>query len=391
MHRMSPSAVFGSLLLAVLLVASASPAAATPPPFQAVGLFGDLAVIDPTSLLSTATFVQSDFGFSSAVFITGLARDPVHGTLYIVGTDFTSSFLARVDFATGAATSVGMIAGEVVVDIAMDGTGTLYGLTDNFSSTTPHSLFRIDPGTAAPTLVKVLDAHGGSSDDAQFGALAWNPADGSLYYADLNGDSPRRHFFVDKLAPGTFAQSPFSTATFGISPNAMAFAGGRLYVTTSGIFYSLDATSPEGDPSFEGFSEYPSADGEFVFAASGMVPAALGCVPSATAACLANRFKVEVAYDATPANGAGPGQVVLESGASVKFTFFDPGNIELILKVLDACVPPFNKWWVYAGGLTDVGVSIKVTDTMTGSVKNYSSTKGTLFQTFADTAAFVCP
>ncbi len=234
----------------------------------------------------------------------------------------------------------------------------------------------------------MLDAHGGSSDEAQFGALAWNPADGNLYYADVNGS---RHFFVDKLAPGTFAQSAFAASNVGFAPNAMAFVNGRLYLTSSGTFFSLDATSPEAIPSFEGFSEYPSADGVFAYSASGLIPAALGCVPTASAACLANRFKVEVAYDATPANGAGPAQVVLESGASVKFTFFDPTNIEMILKVLDACVPPFNKWWVYAGGLTDVGVSIKVTDTMTGSVKNYSSTKGTLFQAFADTAAFACP
>jgi hypothetical protein len=83
--------------------------------------------------------------------------------------------------------------------------------------------------------------------------------------------------------------------------------------------------------------------------------------------------------------------VVLESTQSVKFTFFDPGNIELILKVLDACVPPFNKWWVFGGGLTDVGVTITVTDSSTRAVKTYTSAKGKLFQTFADTSAFGCP
>jgi hypothetical protein len=32
-----------------------------------------------------------------------------------------------------------------------------------------------------------------------------------------------------------------------------------------------------------------------------------------------------------------------------------------------------------------------VTDTFNGKVKTYSSTKNTLFQTFFDTNAFVCP
>ena len=45
-----------------------------------------------------------------------------------------------------------------------------------------------------------------------------------------------------------------------------------------------------------------------------------------------------------------------------------------------------------SGGLTDVGVSIKITDTGTGVAKTYTSAKGHLFQPFAEnTAAFACP
>lgn len=59
--------------------------------------------------------------------------------------------------------------------------------------------------------------------------------------------------------------------------------------------------------------------------------------------------------------------------------------------MLDACSPPFNKWWVFGGGLTNVGVLVTVTDTKTGAQKTYSNQKGTLFKSFADTAAFTCP
>ncbi len=123
----------------------------------------------------------------------------------------------------------------------------------------------------------------------------------------------------------------------------------------------------------------------------GLLPVEPACAPSATTACLYNRFKVTVDYDATPASGKGPATVLLESQQSVKFSFFDPGNIELILKILNACVAPYNKWWVSAGGFTNVGVAITVTDTQTGKVKTYSSAKNQLFQTFFDTAAFDCP
>jgi hypothetical protein len=387
---------FPTLLSAATPMSPSAPrqARATPafPTFQAVGIFGDLAVLDPNNLLSAATFLQPDSGdFGLAFFITGLALDPVSGKVYVAGNDvFSDSYLGQVNFKTGEVTSVGTIAGEIVVDIAFDGAGQLYGLTDNGNGTTPHALLRINKTTGAATVAKVLAAHGGTADSFQFGAIAWNPADSSLYYADKNNDSPVRQLFIDRLTPGTFAQTTALT-TSSSTPYAMAFTQGRLWLATSGAFYSANAANFALGLKNEGFSLFPTADGEFSFVAEGLFPAVLPCIPSTTAACLFNRFKVEVTYDATPNNGSGPGSVVLESDGSVKFTFFDPSNIELIVKVLNACQPPFNKWWTFGGGLTNVGVTIKITDTSNGAVKTYTSTKGKLFQPFADTAAFNCP
>jgi hypothetical protein len=81
---------------------------------------------------------------------------------------------------------------------------------------------------------------------------------------------------------------------------------------------------------------------------------------------------------------------VLESKDSVKFTFFYPITLEVIVKIIEGC-PLGGKWWVFAGGLTDLEVTIKVTDTATNLVKSYHSKKGQLFQPFADTSAFSCP
>ena len=383
----SRRAPWGALL--ALLLAPAS-ALAVSPPFQAVGLFGDLAVVDSDRLLTVATQIAPDAGFSSVLFVTGLARHPASGDLFLAGNDFfQNSYLARVDFATGAVTSVGTIPGEFVVDLAFDGAGALYALTDNAQGLHPHALLRLDQTTAAATVVKVLDPHGGTSDFGQSGALAWNPADASLYYADRGASPPR--LFVDRLTPGTFAQTTVLSATIAVSPLAMAFAGGRLWIATNFAFFSGEAANLAGGLVNEGLAEFPTPDGTWTYVPSGMVPADLDCTPSATVACLAHRFRVEVTYDALPQNGTGPGNVVLESTESVKFTFFNPANIELILKVLDACAPPFNKWWVFAGGLTDVGVRIKVTDTKTGAARTYTSAKGNLFEAFADTSAFDCP
>jgi hypothetical protein len=65
--------------------------------------------------------------------------------------------------------------------------------------------------------------------------------------------------------------------------------------------------------------------------------------------------------------------------------------VEVVVKVLDACT--FNqKFWVFAGGLTDVQVTLKVTDTKTGAVKTYDNPRGAAFQPILDTSAFAtCP
>ncbi|MEM8995385.1 MAG: hypothetical protein AAGF23_11400, partial [Acidobacteriota bacterium] len=94
---------------------------------------------------------------------------------------------------------------------------------------------------------------------------------------------------------------------------------------------------------------------------------------------------------------AGPGQV--GAAAAVPFLrdtglfwFFDPGNVELIVKVLDACGEPYDRFWVFAGGLTNVGVRLQVTDTVTGDVRIYQNTLGQRFQPIQDTDAFeTCP
>jgi hypothetical protein len=356
------------------------------PTFQAIGFFGDMAVVDAQHMLTPAVYVQTDSYFGSGAVCTGLAVSPT-GTTFFVGNDGINSWLATVNFTTGAGTTIGEIAGYVINDIAFDGAGHLYGLTDNKAGTSPHSLLLINTATAAASVAAVLNNHGGTSDFTEYGAIAFNPADSSFYYADRDSSN---HLFVDKLAHGTFTQTSVLTTILVISPTAMAFSGGKLWLSSFGSLRAADASNIAAGFTTAGFMVFPTPDGTFAYSADGLVPNTLPCVPSPTAACLYNRFKIEITYDATPNNGTGPANVVLESTASVKFTFFDPTVIEMILKVLDACALN-NKWWVFGGGLTNVGVAIKVTDTATGAFQRYNSTKGQLFQTFADTSAFSCP
>jgi hypothetical protein len=116
------------------------------------------------------------------------------------------------------------------------------------------------------------------------------------------------------------------------------------------------------------------------------------CVPDSHTLCLSgSRFAVETAYKIGP--GLSPlilSTAVPLTDESGYFWFFDSSNVEILIKVLDGCAINGHSW-VFAGGLTNVEVSITVTDTETGAVRSYGSAFGTPFPPIEDTAAFECP
>ncbi len=108
------------------------------------------------------------------------------------------------------------------------------------------------------------------------------------------------------------------------------------------------------------------------------------------ALCLDNgRFQVRASYDSD--TGAGDGNGVALSSDTGYFWFFSPSNVEIIVKVLNACSLNQN-FWVFAGGLTNVGVNLTVTDTQTGVTRSYHNVRGTAFLPLQRTGDFgVCP
>jgi hypothetical protein len=115
------------------------------------------------------------------------------------------------------------------------------------------------------------------------------------------------------------------------------------------------------------------------------------CTPSATQICIGeNRFAVKVAWR-TSGGQSGQGQMIKYTGDSGLTWFFGPDNIEMITKVVNACIPTFgNKYWFFAAATTDVEYTITVTDTRTGRVKTYFHGAGTPAPAITDTGAFDC-
>jgi len=114
------------------------------------------------------------------------------------------------------------------------------------------------------------------------------------------------------------------------------------------------------------------------------------CVAGGSTLCLNNgRFKVTATWQS--GGTTAPAQGVTLTGESGYFWFFDPGNVEVTIKVLNACSAN-SRYWVFASGMTNVRVDLTVTDTRTGATKTYNNPQGRVFRSILDTGAFAtCP
>jgi hypothetical protein len=115
------------------------------------------------------------------------------------------------------------------------------------------------------------------------------------------------------------------------------------------------------------------------------------CAPGPSTLCLGvgGRFRVTVDWRTPTASGVGNGNAIDDNSGS--FWFFEEDNTELTLKVLDAC-DEFERYWVFASGLTDVEVTLRVTDTEHGVTRVYFNPQGKAFDPVQDTQAFAtCP
>lgn len=117
--------------------------------------------------------------------------------------------------------------------------------------------------------------------------------------------------------------------------------------------------------------------------------AQLTCVPGPETVCLQNnRFAVDVVYRTRQGDtGRGQGRNLSESSAIL--WFFDEGNVEILIKTLDACeVTGLESFWVFFAATTDLDYTLRVTDTRTGLTKEYSNILGQPAQPVQDLQTF---
>lgn len=189
-------------------------------------------------------------------------------------------------------------------------------------------------------------------------------------------------FGTDQIAFDTTSDGlPGVTRSFDSLSEAAEEAGqSRVY---GGIHWQFD--NQEGLASGRALGEHVFYDTLRPAAEAGGV-----CTPGPTTLCLGNgRFKVESRW--TTVDATGTGKALSLGDDSGRFWFFGPENPELVVKVIDAC-DAFDRFWVFASGLTNVEVVLTVTDTHEGRTRQYFNRQGKAFAPIQDTNAFAtCP
>ena len=98
------------------------------------------------------------------------------------------------------------------------------------------------------------------------------------------------------------------------------------------------------------------------------------CRPDPDTLCLLNnRFRVRVSWQNQFDGSSGTGRPIPRSNVTGFFSFGDPSNVELLVKILDFDGQILVAW----GALTNLEYTLKVTDTETGAVETYHNPAGT--------------
>lgn len=157
------------------------------------------------------------------------------------------------------------------------------------------------------------------------------------------------------------------------------------------------ATWTSGQNPYQDLLDYLAQSRVYLLLRSRSYPAGVlrgqvqGCLKSPDALCLdGDRFRVTVSWGDTLGN-QGMGQAVPVNADSGAFWFFNPNNLEMLVKVLDGCAVNGHHW-VFSAATTNVAYTLHVEDTLTGAQVSYVNELGTPAVTRLDSTAFnTCP
>ena len=226
-------------------------------------------------------------------------------------------------------------------------------------------------------VVKVLD---GCSFNERFWVSAGGLTDVKVIMTVIDSETGVAATYYNP--PGTPFRPVLDNESFAVCSQGRNLYGQSRYLLSAGEMESLRGGAGRSSRFAARFAEalrpgrvrLPQEDG--------------ACEDDDQTLCLENgRFAVRARWQTD--DGAGDATAWPLTPDTGLYWFFGPNNVEMVIKVLDGC--PFNGHrWVYAGGLTDVAVTMTVTDSETGEERTYENPAGTPFQPIQDLNAFSC-
>lgn len=194
----------------------------------------------------------------------------------------------------------------------------------------------------------------------------------NLLFQDNSGNETQ--FDIDARP----ASNPTFSSVGSVGPNVTALAVTTLLPGTT-YFFRVRAAGPGGNSAYSNVASATTLSSESP------------CTPTPNAMCLSgNRFRVQAMF-LTPAGQNGQASAVKLTDDSGYLWYFGSANIEAVIKVLNGCGVN-TRYWVFAGGLTNVRTMLTVTDTSAGASTTYVTPQGPAFQPIQDTGAFAtCP
>lgn len=217
-------------------------------------------------------------------------------------------------------------------------------------------------GNPAGAPVELGDLGGFSTFSAPLPSAAAG-SDGTALVAWLNGDHLVHARFFDRSWSALGGELTPSSVTTDLETDPAVSAGG--FSNFAVVWTSNGFPSP-----FFPFLTQDGRDGSGpgVF---GQAYSSITCAAGSEVLCLqGGRFQARVSWKNPFTGETGTGKTLPLTGDTGSFWFFDPANLEMMVKVLDARGVN-GYFWVFFGSLSNVEYTLTLTDTATGATKTY--------------------
>jgi hypothetical protein len=230
--------------------------------------------------------------------------------------------------------------------------------------------------TAQQVLARRIDAGGNPTGDPvklgdlgglfSFGALLPDAAaglDGTALVAWMKGDNLIHARFFDRSWSPLGSELTPSSDTTDLETDPAVAAGG--FSNFAAVW-----TSNGFPPPFFPAPPPPGRDGSGT-GIFGQAYSSLTCAAGSEVLCLqGGRFQARVSWKNPYTGETGTGRTLPLTGDTGAFWFFDPNNLELMVKALDGRAVN-GYFWVFYGSLSNVEYTLTLTDTVTGTAKTY--------------------